>query len=147
MIASPDVMHAAFALDQELVDIGRGPSDMRVRWARIAFLMAAHAHAAAAGTPDVAGGQRHVHKRAVGAVVVVAPDEALLIGKHGSPACIAFLRLGNPFRRLADLVGGEAGDAGRFVEADIVGRACLIEVFGRSVDEGLIRPALARNVG
>src|SRR6267142_4897082 len=108
--------------------------------------MPTHANAAAAGTPDIAGGQRHVHKRAVGAVVVVAPDEALLIGKHGAPAWIAFLRLGNPFRGLADLVGGEAGDAGRLVEADIIGAACLIEVFGRSVDEGLIGPAFTRYV-
>src|SRR5258706_13992276 len=108
--------------------------------------MPTHANAAAAGTPDVAGRQRHVHKGAVGAVVVVAPDEALLIGKLGAPAWMAFLRLGNPFRGLADLVGGGAGDAGRLGEADINGRACLIEVFGRSFDEGFVGPALSRNV-
>ena len=128
MIASPDVMHAAFALDQELVDIGRGPSDMRVRRARIAFLMAAHANAAAAGTPDVAGRERHVHERAVGAIVVVAPDQALLIGKHGAAPRIAGLGLRDPFSRLADLVGGQTGDLGRVIQAGLVGRLHLIEV-------------------
>src|SRR5258708_9993086 len=109
--------------------------------------MPTHANAAAAGTPDIAGGQCHIHKRAVGAVVVVAPDEVLLIRKLGTPARIALLRLGNPLRRLAELVGGEAGDPRRFVETDSVGRARLIEVLGRSVDEGLVGRAFARDVG
>src|SRR5260370_35802642 len=109
--------------------------------------MPTHANAAAAGTPDVAGRQRHVHKGAVGAVVVVAPDEALLIGKHGAPAWIAFLRLGNPFRGLADLVGGEAGEWGRLVEGGIIWRAVLIEGFRRRLDEGFVGRGLCLNVG
>src|SRR5258708_40319036 len=104
--------------------------------------MAAHADTAPTGTPDIAGGQSHIHKRSIGAVVVVAPDEALLIGKPGTPPNIAFLRLGNPFRGLADLVGGEAGDSGCLVDADLIGRACLLEGFGRSLAEDFIVPAL-----
>ncbi len=75
VIAGPDVMHAALALDQQLVDIGGRPADMGVGGARVAFLVSAHAHAAAARPTDVAGGKRDVHERGIGAVVVVAPDE------------------------------------------------------------------------
>ena len=108
VVAAPDVVHAALAVDQELVDVGRGPADMRVGRPGIALLVPAEADAAAAGTADVARGERHVHQRAVGAVVVVAPDQALLVGEHGAAARAAFLRLGDPFRRLADLVDGAA---------------------------------------
>ena len=104
-------------LDQELVDVGRGLADMSVGGARVAFLVAAEAHAAAAGPTDVAGRERDVHERAVGAVVVVAPDQALLVGEHRAPAGTARLRLRDPFRRFADLVGREPGDAGRLLDA------------------------------
>ena len=89
VVASPDVMHAAFAFDQQLVDVGGRPADMGIRRPRVAFLVAAHAHAAAARTADVAGRERDVHQRAVGAIVVVAPDQALLVGEHGAPARVA----------------------------------------------------------
>ena len=79
-------MDAALALDQQLVDIGGGPADMRIGWAHIAFLVAAHADAAAAWPADIAGRERNVHQRPVGAVVVVAPDQALLVGEHRAPA-------------------------------------------------------------
>ena len=91
VIAAPDVVDAALALDQQLVDIGGRPADMGVGRPRIAFLVAAHAHAAAAGTADIAGRERDVHERAVGAVVVVAPDQALLVGEHRAPARAALL--------------------------------------------------------
>ena len=100
VVAAPDVVHAALALDQQLVDIGGRPADMGVGRPRIAFLVAAHAHAAAARPADIAGRQRHVHQRAVGAVVVVAPDQALLVGEHGAPPRAALLGLRDPLGRL-----------------------------------------------
>ena len=99
MVAAPDVVDAALALDQQLVDVGGRPPDMGIGGPRITFLVAAHAHAAAARTPDVAGRERDVHERAVGAVVVVAPDQALLVGEHRAPPSAAFLRLSDPLRR------------------------------------------------
>ena len=147
VIAAPDVMHAAFAFDQQLVDIGGRTADMGIRWPRIAFLVPAHAHAAAAGAADVAGRQRHVHQRAIGAVVVVAPDEPLLVGEHRAPPRAALLRLRDPFGRLADLIDGQAGDLRRLLEARLVGRHRLVEVLGRSGDEGLVGPALLVDVG
>ena len=103
VIARPDVVDAALSLDQELVDIGRRPSDMGIGRTHIALLVAAHAHAAAAFAADIAGRQRNIHQRGVGAVVVVAPDQALLVGEHGAPT-LAFLGLGDPGRRLLDLI-------------------------------------------
>ena len=51
-----------------------------VRRARIAFLMAAHAHGAgAAPTPDVMGGDDQIEQRGLDGVVVVAPDDAFLV--------------------------------------------------------------------
>ena len=105
VVAAPDVVHAALAADQELVDVGRGLADMGVGRAGVALLVTAEADAAAAGPADVAGRERHVHQRAVGAVVVVAPDQALLVGEHRAATRAARLRLGDPLRRLADLVG------------------------------------------
>ena len=75
----------------------------------IAFLVPAHAHAAAAGPADVAGGKRDVHQRGIGAVVVVAPDEALLVAEHGA-AALAVLWFGDPGGGLDDVLGLEAGD-------------------------------------
>ena len=43
MIAAPDVVRAAFALDQELIDIGGRSADMGIRRALVALLVAAHA--------------------------------------------------------------------------------------------------------
>ena len=109
VIARPDVMHAALALDQQLVDVGGGFADMGVGWTRVAFLVAAHAHAAATGPADVAGGQRDVHERGIGAIVVVAPDETLLVAEHGA-ATLAVLGFGDPGGGLDDVLGFEAGD-------------------------------------
>ncbi len=99
VIAGPDVMNAALALDQQLVDIGGGPADMGIGGTHIAFLVAAHAHAAAAIATDIAGGERDVHERGIGAIVVVAPDQAFLVGEHGA-STLAVLGLGDPGRRL-----------------------------------------------
>ena len=76
----------------------------------VAFLVPAHAHAAAAWAADVAGGKRDIHQRLVGAVVVVAPDQPLLVGEHSAPTGAALLWLGDPFGGLADVLGLQAGD-------------------------------------
>ena len=146
VVAGPDVVDAALALDQQLVDVGRGPADEAVGRARIALLVAAHAHAAAAGPADIAGGERHVHQGPVGAVVVVAPDQALLVGEHGPPP-LAVLGLGDPVRRLLDLVDGEAGDFGRLLQRGLVGRDRLVEAGRAGGEELLVHPALLGDVG
>ena len=146
VVAAPDVVHAAFAGDQELIDVGRWPRPGIVG-PRIAFLMAAHAHAAAAGSPDIAGRKRDVHQRAVGAIVVVAPDQALLVGEHRAAAGAALLRLRDPFGGLPDLIDSEAGDARRVFEARLVAGKRLVEVLGRCGDERLVGPALVGDVG
>ena len=102
VIAGPDVVHTAPAVDQKLVDIGGGLADMGIGRTRVAFLMSAHAHATAAGPADVAGGQRDVHQGRVGAVVVVAPDEALLVAEHRAPAP-PVLGFGDPGGGLGDV--------------------------------------------
>ena len=109
--------------------------------------MAAHADAAAAGPADIAGRQRDVHQRAVGAVVVVAPDQPFLVGEHRAPASAALLGLGDPFGGLPDLVDGEAGEARRLFEARLVAGDRLVEVLGRCRDERFIGPALFGDVG
>ena len=140
-------MHAALAFDQQLVDVGRRPADMRVGRTRIAFLMAAHADATAARPADIAGRERDIHQRAVGAVVVVAPDQALFVGEHGPPTRIARLGLRDPFGGFADLVGSKARDCGGVFQRDLVGRLHLVEVGRRGIDEGFVGPALVRDVG
>jgi NADH:ubiquinone oxidoreductase subunit D len=59
-------------------------ADMSIRRPRVAFLLAAHAHAAAARPRTVARRQRHVHERTVGAVVVV-----VLSSLADGPTCAA----------------------------------------------------------
>ena len=144
VVAGPDVVDAALALDQQLVDIGRRPADMGVGRPDIAFLVAAHAHAAAARPADIAGRQRDVHQRAVGAVVVVAPDQALLVGEHGPPA-LAVLGLGDPARP-------PSGSARR-VRPVIFAASSSVVLLAASAsskpvvdarDELLVDPALAR---
>jgi hypothetical protein len=108
--------------------------------------MPTHAHATAAGTPDVASGQGYIHKGAVG-TIVVTPDQAFLIGKHGSSTCITRLRLSDPFGRLADLICGKASDTRSLVETSFVGRARFVEILGRGIDKGLVGPALVPDVG
>ena len=48
--------------------------------------MAAEADAAAARPADIASGERDIHQRAIRAVVVVAPDDAFLVGVKGARA-------------------------------------------------------------
>ena len=135
-----------FAGDQELIDV-RGRPRPRIIGSRIALLMAAHAHAAAARPTHIAGGERHVHERAVGTVVVVSPDQALLVREHGSAARSARLRLCDPLSRLANLIRCQAGDPRGFFEARFVCSECFVEILGRCRDERLVGPALVRDVG
>ncbi len=109
--------------------------------------MTAHADASAARPSDVAGGERDIHKRAVGTVVVVAPDEALLIGEHRPATPAALLRLGDQGCGLADVVGLQPGDLCRFVDAHLVRREHLVEAGGRLADEGLVEPSLGGDLG
>ena len=95
VITSPDMVHAALALEQKLVDIGSRLSSWIIG-AHIAFLVSAHAHAAAAWASNVSGRERDVHKRAVGAIVVVAPDQPFLVCEHCPSARSAILRLRDP---------------------------------------------------
>ena len=58
VVVGPDVVHLAVAGDDQLVDIGRGPADMGVGRAEVAFLVAAETADAAAFAADIAGRQR-----------------------------------------------------------------------------------------
>ena len=147
VVAAPDVVDPALAFDQELVDVGRGPADVRVRRPDVAFLVPTEAHAAAAWPADVAGGERQVHDGRIGPVVVVAPDQPLLVAEHRPAPLAAFLRLGDPVGRLDDVVGVEARDPGRFLKAGAVGLERLLEAFGAGGDEVAVEPAFFGDVG
>ena len=105
VVARPDVVDAAAAFDEELVDIGRRSPDVGIGWTRIALLVSAEPNDAAAGASDIAGREREVHDGAVGAVVVVPPDDALLVAEHRAAPLAAGLRLGDPLRRFDDVFG------------------------------------------
>ena len=78
------MVDAALSFDEKFVDIRGRLADVCVGRARIPFLMPAHPHAATARTSDIARGERDVHESAVRPVVVVTPDEALLVCEHRS---------------------------------------------------------------
>ena len=140
VIAAPDVMNAAFAADQQLIDIGRRLA-AGIVGSDIAFLMAAHAHAAAAWPADIAGRQRDVHQRLVGAVIVVAPDQSLLVSEHGAPPGAALLRLGDPLGRLADILGLQAGDLRGLLDRGVVRLDRVVVAAGAGRDEARDRPS------
>jgi hypothetical protein len=89
--------------------------------------MAAEPDHAAARPPDVAGGEREVHERAVGAVVVVAPDQTLLVAEHGPAPGAAFLGHGDPLGRLDDFGGVEPRDRGGVRQGHPVARERALE--------------------
>ena len=109
--------------------------------------MAAHAHAAAARPADIAGRERDVHQRAVGAVVVVAPDQALLVGRTSCGVARRPAWAARSIRPIGDLIDREPGDLRRLLERRLVGGERLVEVLGRGGDEGLVGPALLGDVG
>ncbi len=110
--------------------------------------MAAHAHAAAARSADVSRRERHVHERAVGAVVVVAPDQTLLVGEHRPPPRAALLSAARSIRPIgeSDLTVKPVicAASSRLV---LLAADGLVEILGRGGDEGLVGPALVRDVG
>ena len=145
MVASPDVMDATLATDQELIDIRRRPSTGIVG-PDVAFLVAAHANAATAWPADIPGGERQIDQRSVGPIVVVAPDQAFLVSEHG-PASLAVLGLGYEARRLLDLIDGEAGELCGVFQAGLIGSHHVIEAACRSRDEFLVGPSLRDDIG
>ena len=112
VVVGPDVMHLALARDQQLIDVGRRAAHMGIRRPHIAFLVTAETAHAAAFAADIAGGERNVHQRADGAIVVVAPDDALLVGGHAFAARAIIFRLGDPFGGLDDVGFRDAADRG-----------------------------------
>ena len=76
--------------------------------------MAAHAHTPASRAADIAGRQCDIHQRSVGAVIVVAPDQALFVGEHRPPPRAALLGFGDPTRRFADVIGVKPRDISGF---------------------------------
>ena len=110
VVASPDVVHAAQTPDQELVDIFRRSSNMAFGRAEISLLVTAKSAGTTTFAANVTGCQRDVHQRADRAVIVVAPDDALLVAGHAFAAAAVIMRLGNPFGRLLDVGGLNATD-------------------------------------
>ena len=126
MVIGPDVVNLAFARDDQLINVGRGPSDMAVRRAHVAFLMAAQTADATAFAPDVAGGEGDVHQRTNGAVVVIAPDDALFIRRHAF-AARAVLGFGDPGCGLCDVGGRDAADCSCLVQRQLASGPCRLE--------------------
>lgn len=120
-------MHLAAARDDHLVDVGGGAPDMGVRGAVIALLVATQTAAPAALAAHVAGGQADVEQAADGTIVVVAPDDALLIAGDAFAAAAVFLGLGDPFGSLDDLRFGQAGGGGAVGQAHLAGGAGRLE--------------------
>ena len=109
--------------------------------------MAAHADAAAAGPADIAGRQRDVHEGAVGPVIVVAPDQPLLIGEHRPPARAALLGLGDPARRLADVLRLKTRDAAASSMPTLFAASISSKPVVDLPDEIAIEPSLRRDLG
>ena len=126
VVAGPDVVDCALAVDEELVDVRRGPADMTVAGPHVTLLVAAETHHAASGPPDISGRQREVHQRSVGAVVVVAPDQALLVGEHGPPARSIAFGFGDPPCRCLDVLDREPGNLRRLFKARPVALHCIV---------------------
>jgi hypothetical protein len=82
--------------------------------------MTAHADAPAAGPTNIAGRERNVHEGAIGPVIVVPPDEALLVSKHRPPAGATLLGFGDPARGLSNILGFEACDASSLIDGYLI---------------------------
>jgi len=64
-----------------------------------------------------------------------------------TPARAALLGLGDPARRLADIVGLEARGLGRFVDAHLIVGEHVVKPGGRFADEIVVKPALGGDLG
>ncbi len=76
VVAAPDVVNSALATYQKLVYISGRPADMSIRWANITLLVTAETNYTATWSANIARGQRNVHHGAVGAIIVITPDQA-----------------------------------------------------------------------
>ena len=137
---------------------------MGVGGAVVALLMPTQTADPAAFTADVAGRKPDVHQGADGAVVVVAPDDALLVGRHRLAAAAVVLGLGDPFRRLGQIGLADTADRGPFGQGHLAGRPRRFEraergrvlfilghrdvaLEGGGGDEVGVHPALVGDVG
>ena len=145
-VAGPDCEHLAVALNDFLVHVRRRTTT-RVRRATVALLVAAHPDHARAPTAHVMGSQHQVHQGRLDAVIVVTPDDALLVAVHGPGRVAGGLGLVGPFRRLDQLVLADAGNPAGFVQALAIRFQGVLEAGGVRFDERLVVPALIDNVG
>ncbi len=158
-VARPVGHHLALAVDQVVVHLdqlvvhGNGEAGCRiaVRWFRIAgaaitFLVTTHAHPAGAAAADVVRGHDHRTHGLLGHIVVVAPDDALFEGVHGTGQLAGRLGLVAPLGGLLDLRDRQAGDAAAFVERHAIGLDGGLEAFGVLGNEVLVDPALINDV-
>ena len=139
-------MDAALTLDQQLIDVRCRLSDMGVGWPGIALLMATHAHHAAAFPADISGRQRQVHNRRDGTVIVIAPDDAFLIGEHRATS-LPLLRFGNPGGGFDNVLRLQSSKFGRILQRGLVRLHGLAEILGRGADEVFIYPAFFDDIG
>ena len=144
-IAGPGRVHHPLALNDRLVDVDLAVAG--IGRTGVALLVAAHAHDASPAPADIARGQHHVDQRRLDQVVVVAPDDALLIGVHRARAVSGCLGLVGPFGRLPQLGHRNAGDPAAFVERQLVGCGRGIEITRIRGDEVLVVPALVDHIG
>ena len=84
VVARPGGEHHPVAVDDLLVDVGRGTRP-GIRRSGVALLVSAHAHHAGAPASHVMGREHQINERRLDLVVVVAPDDPLLVGVHGAP--------------------------------------------------------------
>ncbi len=140
VITCPDVMDAAATFDQEFVDIGSRTPNVSIGRTRIALLMASEPNNAATRTADVAGRKRQVYDGAVGAVIVVAPDDSLLVAEHRASAFAAGFWFGNPLGCFDDIVGLEPGNLNRIVDRRPVRGQGRVEVGERLIVRCTTRP-------
>jgi hypothetical protein len=144
VVARPPGHHLALAVDQFLVDVDLAVAG--VGRARVALLMAAHAHHAGAAPSNVVRGVHKVDQGRLDEIVVVAPDDALLVGMAGTRRMTRCLRLVGPVRRLPQLLHRNAGDLAALLQAHAVGRDGGVEAVGLLGDEVAVDPALLHYV-
>ena len=101
----------------------------------------------AATAADVVRGDDQIEQGRLDGVVVIAPDDAFLIGMHGAlhlAVCLGFV---GPLGCLLELGDGYAGDLAAFIQAHLVGGGGLIETLGALGNEVAVYPALLDHIG
>src|SRR5664279_6033214 len=118
-----------------------------MRRARVALLVAAHPDAAGtASTADVVGRDRQVKERGLDEVVVVAPNNALLIGVHRTGTGSVGLGLVGPISGLSELIHGNASGPRALLQRCLVRRNGGIEPTCSLGNEILVVPTLLDDV-